>query len=168
MKIHPILSVPVLAMMLSACSGTEEGSPEAGQYQQTVTITDLSFPGMTDEQKKASISQMEEAANSQENGQFCIDQTDHGAQWKEAASQMASAMGGQCETVKDAGSATRLDLKLQCKGTEQGNVEIVMTGASHTQGYESTMSFLMSDPASDQTASLAMTSSGKRTGDCPN
>ncbi|MEM8917319.1 MAG: DUF3617 family protein [Pseudomonadota bacterium] len=156
-----------LTISITACSGQREGSPEAGQYRQTVTITDIDFPGMTEEQKQQTVTQMEAAANIDESALFCLDQANHGAQWKQAASQMANMMGGQCETLKDDGSATRIDTQLRCEGTAQGNVDIAMAGASHTQGYKSTISFQMSDPNSEDTARLAMTSTGERIGDCP-
>lgn len=167
MQMNRVLLAPALTILVTACSGQSEGSPEAGQYRQTVTITDIDFPGMTEEQRQQTVAQMESAANIDESALFCLDQANHGAQWKQAASQMANMMGGQCETLKDDGSATRIDTQLRCEGTAQGNVDITMTGASHTQGYESTISFRMSDPASEDTARLAMTSTGERIGDCP-
>lgn len=167
MQLNRVLLASALTMSITACSGQSEGNPEAGQYRQTVTITDIDFPGMTDEQKQQTVTQMEAAANIEENALFCLDQANHGAQWKQAASQMANMMGGQCETLKDDGSATRIDTQLRCEGTAQGNVDIAMSGASHTQGYESTISFRMSDPNSEDTARLAMTSTGERIGNCP-
>ncbi|MEL6875610.1 MAG: DUF3617 family protein [Pseudomonadota bacterium] len=167
MLMNRALLTPALVLLITACSGQSEGSPEAGQYRQIVTITDIDFPGMTEDQKKQTVAQMESAANIEESALFCLDQANHGAQWKQAASQMANMMGGQCETLKDEGSATRIDTQLRCEGTAQGNVDIAMTGASHTQGYESTISFRMSDPNSEDTARLAMTSTGERIGDCP-
>ncbi|MEO0441132.1 MAG: DUF3617 family protein [Pseudomonadota bacterium] len=167
MQLNRVLLASALTILITACSGQSEGSPEAGQYRQTVTITDIDFPGMTDEQKQQTVTQMEAAANVEESALFCLDQANHGAQWKQAASQMANMMGGQCETLKDDGSATRIDTQLHCEGTAQGNVDIAMTGASHTKGYESTIAFRMSDPNSDDTARLAMTSTGERIGDCP-
>lgn len=167
MQLNRVLMVSALTISITACSGQREGSPEAGQYRQTVTITDIDFPGMTEEQKQQTVTQMEAAANIDESALFCLDQANHGAQWKQAASQMADMMGGQCETLKDDGSATRIDTQLRCEGTAQGNVDITMTGASHTKGYESIIAFRMSDPGSDDTARLAMTSTGERIGDCP-
>ncbi|SIN68759.1 Protein of unknown function [Parasphingorhabdus marina DSM 22363] len=167
MQKNRVLLASALALFVTACSGQSEGSPEAGQYRQTVTITDIDFPGMTEEQRQQTVSQMESAANVEESALFCLDQANHGAQWKQAASQMANMMGGQCETLKDDGSETRIDTRLRCEGTAQGNVEITMTGASHTQGYESKIAFLMRDPNSEDSARLAMTSTGERIGDCP-
>lgn len=161
--LQPLLSVP---LMLAACSGGDEG-PIAGQYQQMVKITELDFPGMSDADKKQTIAQMEQAAGGDTGGLFCMQGRDNGRQWKEAASQMSGVLGGDCETIKDEGSATSMDLEMTCKGTGQGDINIKMTGQAYSEGYDSAMAFVIKDPASDETAKLAMNIGAKRQGDCP-
>ncbi|MEP3224811.1 MAG: DUF3617 family protein [Parasphingorhabdus sp.] len=162
--ILPLLSAP---LMLAACSDSGDGSPIAGQYKQTVKITTLDFPGMTEDVKKRTIAQMERAAGGGTGGLFCMQGNDNGAQWKEAAKQMSGALGGQCETSKDDGSATTIDLEMTCTGTGKGDIGIEMTGQANSQGYESEMSFDIKEPNSGETAKLAMKIGADRQGDCP-
>lgn len=161
----PLLSLP---LMLAACGSGEEGSPIAGEYLQTVKITELDFPGMPEDVKKQTIAQMEQAAGGGTGGLFCMQGGDDGQHWKEAAKQMSGTLGGQCETVKDGGSATSLDLEMTCKGTSTGDIDIKMTGQANSQGYDSEMAFDIKDPNSGEMARLAMTIGAKRQGDCPN
>ena len=158
-----ILSAP---LVLAACSGGD-GSPVEGQYQQSVKITELDFPGMTDDVKANTIKQMEQAAGGGTGGLFCMTGNDGGKQWKQASSQMAQALGGDCETIKDEGSATSIELEMQCTGTAKGDLHVAMNGQANTQGYDSNMAFDMKDPASGETAKLAMEIGAKRVGDCP-
>ncbi|WP_422345912.1 DUF3617 domain-containing protein [Parasphingorhabdus sp.] len=160
----PILSAP---LMLAACGSGGDGSPTAGQYQQTVKITELDFPGMSEEARKNTIAQMERVAGGGTGGLFCMKGDDNGAQWKEAAKQMSGALGGQCETLKDEGSATTIDLEMTCKGTGKGDINIKMSGQANPEGYDSEMAFDIKDPASGETAKLAMNIGAKRQGDCP-
>lgn len=160
----PLLSAP---FMLAACSGGGDGSPTAGQYKQTVKITELDFPGMSEAVKKQTIVQMEQAAGGGTGGLFCMQGGDGGQQWKEAASQMSGALGGNCETTKDEGSANSLDLEMTCKGTGKGDINIQMTGQANPEGYDSSMAFDIKDPASGETAKLAMNIGAQRQGDCP-
>lgn len=160
----PLLSVP---LMLAACSGNGDGSPAAGQYKQTVKITELDFPGMTEDAKKQTIIQMEQVVGSGPASLFCMKGGDDGQQWKEAAKQMSGALGGQCETIKDEGSATSLDLQMTCTGTAKGDINIKMTGQANSEGYDSSMAFDIKDPASDETAKLTMNIGAQRQGDCP-
>ncbi len=160
----PLLSLP---LMIAGCSDSGDGSPEAGQYKQTVKITELDFPGMTEEAKKQTIVQMEQVVGGAAGSLFCMQGDDNGAQWKEAAQQMSGALGGQCETAKNEGSATTIDLEMTCKGTAKGDVSIKMTGQANTQGYDSSMAFDIKDPDSGETAKLAMNIGAQRQGDCP-
>ncbi|WP_109355318.1 DUF3617 family protein [Sphingorhabdus sp. EL138] len=160
----PLLSAP---LMLAACGSGGDGSPTEGEYKQTVKITELDFPGISADVKERTIAQMEQAAGGGTGGLFCMKGGDNGQQWKEAAKQMSGALGGQCETIKDEGSATSLDLEMTCKGTAKGDINIVMTGQANPDGYDSTMSFDIKDPDSGETAKLAMNIGAERQGDCP-
>ena len=162
---HLLIAISA-SFALSAC-GSNDGSPEAGEYQQTVKITELNFPDMTEEVKQQTIIQMEQAAGGGSGGLFCMNGDDGGAQWKQAASQMASTLGGDCETKKDNGSATRLDLEMVCKETAQGDIQISMSGDANKNGYESSMTFDLKHPVSGDTARIAMNIGAKRVGDCP-
>ncbi|MEH6758484.1 MAG: DUF3617 family protein [Parasphingorhabdus sp.] len=159
----PLLAVP---LTLSACSGADEG-PTAGQYKQTVKITELDFPGLSDKAKKQTIVQMEQAAGGGTGGLFCMKGSDDGQQWKEAASQMSGALGGNCDTIKDEGTVTSINLEMTCKGTGKGDMNIKMTGQAHPEGYESAMAFDIKDPDNGETARLAMSIDAQRQGDCP-
>ncbi len=151
--------------ILSACSGGN--TPEAGQYKQSVKITDLDFPGMNDTQRQTTIQQMEQAAGGGTGGVFCMKSNASGEQWKQAASQMSAVLGGNCETTKDEGSATKIDLTMRCTGTGKGDIAVTMTGESNSEGYDSTMSFNIMDPNSGGVATLAMDIGAERIGDCP-
>ncbi len=161
-----LLSLLIVPAALSGCS-SNDGSPREGQYQQTVKITELNFPGMSAEMKAQTIEQMEQAAGGGTAGLSCLVGDDGGEQWKQAASEMSNLLGGECKTIKDEGSTSRMDLEMKCTGTAKGDMAITMTGASHSEGYETAMSFDMSDPASQETAKLAMEINAKRVGDCP-
>lgn len=128
-------------------------------------ITALELPGLQGDAKAEMIRQMEEAGNSV-GSKFCMSAEQGESQWKEAASQMAGLLGGECETVRDEGSANNLDLELQCKGTVQSTVTVIMSGTARSDGYNSQMAFDMSEPGSDEVAKLAMDISAKRVGDC--
>ncbi|GAA0474889.1 hypothetical protein GCM10009096_15590 [Parasphingorhabdus litoris] len=160
----PLLSVP---LMLTACGSGGDGGPTAGQYKQTVKITELDFPGLSEEVKQRTITQMEGVAGGGAGGLFCMEGNDNGQQWKEAAKQMSGALGGQCETIKDEGSATSIDLEMTCKGTAKGDIDIKMSGQAHPEGYDSKMAFDIKDPASGETAKLSMDIGAQRQGDCP-
>lgn len=162
---HLLLAISA-SFVLSAC-GSNDGSPVAGEYQQTVKITELDFPNMTEEVKQQTIVQMEQAAGGGSAGLFCMKGDDGGAQWKQAASQMANTLGGNCETKKDNGSATRIDLEMTCKETPQGDIQISMSGEANSKGYDSSMSFDLKHPVSGDTARIAMNIGAKRVGDCP-
>lgn len=158
----PCLTVP--ALFLSAC-GSQEATPEPGEYQQSVKITELDFPGIEGDAKTKMIEQMEAVGNGPAN-KFCMSAEQGDNQWKEAASQMAGALGGSCETVRDEGSANSLDLEMQCKGTARGDIIVTMTGSARKDGYDSEMSFDMNDPSSDESAKLALEIGAERVGDC--
>lgn len=160
----PLLSA---SLMLAACGSGGDGSPTAGQYLQTVEITQLDFPGLTEDAKKQTITQMERAAGGGSGGLFCMQGDDNGAQWKQAAKQMSGALGGNCETIRNEGSATTIDLEMTCKGTGKGDINIKMSGNANPEGYDSEMAFDIKDPASGETAKLAMNIGAKRQGDCP-
>lgn len=164
MKYRIVLAFTILPFLLTAC-GSKDATPEPGEYQQTVKITELDFPGFSDEDKATMTAEME-AVGSAAGGKFCLDETERG-QWQEASTQMAGVMGGHCETTSDDGTATRMNLKMQCGGTANGDVAVTMTGKSFASGYESTMVFDFDDPASSATAKLALAFTAERLGDCP-
>ena len=163
---YPLTLALCAGSLLAGCS-SGDGSPVEGQYQQTVKITALDFPGITGDAKAETIKQMEQAAGGGTGGLFCMKGNDGGEQWKQASSQMAKALGGQCETLKDEGSATSIDLEMKCSGTAKGEIAIAMTGKANPDGYESSMAFDIVDPNSDETAKLAMDIGAERVGDCP-
>ena len=121
--------------------------------------------GVEGEAKDQMIKQME-SVGSGVGSKFCMSAEQGESQWKEAASQMAGALGGTCETVRDEGSANSLDLEMQCKGTARGDIKVTMTGSARADGYDSQMSFDMTDPGSKETAKLAMEIGAERIGDC--
>lgn len=164
MKYRFITAFTILPLLMSACSSGGEATPEPGEYQQTIKITELDFPGFTEADKAAMTTEME-AVGSAAAGKFCLDGKARG-QWKEASSQMAGVMGGHCDTISDKGTATRMDLKMQCGGTANGDVAVTMTGKSFASGYESRMDFDFADPESKATAKLALEFTAKRLGDC--
>ena len=84
----------------------------------------------------------------------------------ECEPQMAGALGGNCETIRDAGSANTLDLEMLCKGTARGDVTVKMSGTARSDGYDSNMSFDMTDPETGEKAKLAMDIGANRLGDC--
>ncbi|MEP2988076.1 MAG: DUF3617 family protein [Parasphingorhabdus sp.] len=150
--------------ILSAC-GSNAVTPEPGEYQQTVKITTLDFPGIEGDGKAQMIEQME-GLSSGPASKFCMDVEQGANQWKEAASQMAGALGGNCDTIRDEGSANTLDLEMLCKGTARGDVTVKMTGTARSDGYDSNMSFDMADPKTKTKAKLAMDIGANRVGDC--
>lgn len=151
-------------VVLAACSSNET-TPQPGEYQQTVKISKLDFPGIEGDNKKQMIQQMEGLSNGPAS-KFCMDVEQGANQWKEAASQMAVALGGSCETIHDEGSANVLDLEMLCKGTARGDVTVKMTGTARADGYDSTMSFDMIDPDTDEKAKLTMDIGANRLGEC--
>jgi len=163
-KPHKYVLLAGLVTALSAC-GANDGSPREGQYQQTVKITVLDFPGVDGEQKAQLIEQMEAVVSGQA-GLFCMKGNDGGAQWKEASAQMANALGGKCATTKDEGTATRINLEMQCTATAKGDINVTMDGRATTEGYDSSMTFDMKDPANGEVAKLAMNIGAERVGDC--
>lgn len=152
------------AIALAAC-GSNEITPEPGEYQQTVKISKLDFPDIEGDAKAQMIQQMEDLSNGPAS-KFCMDVEQGANQWKEAASQMAVALGGSCETIRDEGSANTLDLEMLCKGTTRGDVTVEMTGTARVDGYDSTMSFDMVDPSTKEEAKLAMDIGANRLGEC--
>ncbi len=164
--IKHLKTISILAgvTILAAC-GSNEATPEPGEYQQSMKITALELAGLEGDAKAEMIRQMEEAGNSI-GTKFCMSAEQGESQWKEAASQMAGLLGGNCETVRDEGSANSLDLELQCKGTAQGDVIVTMTGTAKSDGYDSQMAFDMKNPENGETNKLAMDIGAKRVGDC--
>jgi Protein of unknown function (DUF3617) len=150
--------------VLVAC-GSNAATPEPGEYQQTVKITALDFPGIEGDAKTQMIEQMEGLSSGQAS-KFCMNVEQGANQWKEAASQMAGALGGNCDTIRDDGSANTLDLEMRCKGTARGDVTVKMTGTARSDGYDSNMSFDMADPETGEKAKLAMDIGANRLGDC--
>lgn len=161
LKIMPALASVAL---LAAC-GSNDVTPEPGEYQQTVKISALDFPGVEGDAKAQTIEQME-ALSSGPDSKFCMNVEQGANQWKEAASQMAGALGGNCDTIRDEGSANKLDLEMLCKGTPRGDVTVKMTGTARSDGYDSNMSFNMTDPETGEKAKLAMDIGANRLGDC--
>ncbi len=155
----------ILATCLLAACGNNEITPEPGEYQQTVKITELGFPGLEGEARSQMIEQME-AVGSGPESRFCMESEEGEGQWKEAASQMAGVLGGNCETTRDGGSASRLDVEMQCRGTALGDIKVTMAGTARTDGYDSQMAFDISNPQADQSSRLAMEIGAKRIGDC--
>lgn len=160
----PLLSLPLL---LAACGESGDGGPVAGQYKQTVKITELDFPGLPEDMKQRTIATMENSALGNSDGLFCMQGNDDGQQWKEAAKQMSGALGGECTTQRDEGSATTIDLEMTCTATGKGNIAIKMTGEANPEGFDSEMAFDIEEPKSGTKAKLAMTIGAKRQGDCP-
>ena len=161
-----LLPTLIASLALTSCS-SGDGSPVEGQYKQTIKITELDFPGMTGSVKAQTIKQMEQVAGGGTDGLFCMEGDDGGRQWKQASSQMASALGGKCTTIRDEGSATSIDLEMKCTGTAKGDLHVIMSGEANSQGYDSSMAFEMKDPANGETARLAMDLGAERVGDCP-
>ncbi len=95
---RPMTKAPaclILATCLLAACGNNETTPEPGEYQQTVKITELGFPGLEGEARSQMIEQME-AVGSGPESRFCMESEEGEGQWKEAASQMAGVLGGNC------------------------------------------------------------------------
>jgi len=110
-------------MVILASCGSNEATPEPGEYQQSMKITALELAGVEGDAKVEMIRQMEEAGNSI-GSKFCMSAEQGESQWKEAASQMTRLLGGDCETIRDGGSANVLDLEMKCTGAAQGNVSV--------------------------------------------
>jgi len=53
MKYRFITAFTILPLLMSACSSGGEATPEPGEYQQTIKITELDFPGFTEADKAA-------------------------------------------------------------------------------------------------------------------
>lgn len=149
---------------LSAC-GSNADTPEPGEYQQSMKITTLELAGVEGDAKAEMIRQMEEAGNSV-GTKFCMSAELGENQWKEAASQMTRLLGGDCETIRDGGSANILDLEMKCTGAAQGNVSVTMSGSARADGYESQMFFEIENPENGESNQLAMDIDAKRIGDC--
>jgi len=55
----PIFSLPLLLAACGAGSSKEAGSPVAGEYRQTLKITEFNMPGFAGEEKQRNIDEME-------------------------------------------------------------------------------------------------------------
>ena len=165
-KIWTISGVAVGISVLAAC-GVSEVTPEPGEYEQIMKITTLELPGLNDDSRDEMIRQMEDAGNSV-GTKFCMSAEQGANQWKEAASQMAGLLGGECDSIHDKGSANKLDLEMLCKGTARGDVTVTMKGTARADGYDSQMTFDMTDPHTAEKATLAMDIGANRLGDCAN
>ena len=159
----PILSLPLLLAACGAESSKEAGSPIAGEYRQILKITEFDMPGFKGEEKQHNIDEMEKLAGGDEGQKICLK---GGEQWKEAGTQMATMLGGNCLTNAESDTDATFELRMQCKATANGDVNILMTGQSHTAGYAVKMTFDMQDPNSSATAKLAMAIDAERVGDC--
>lgn len=165
-KIFKIIGMAVGVVTLNAC-GANDATPEPGEYQQSMKITKLELPGLDEDSSAEMIRQMEDAGNSI-GTKFCMSAEQGANQWKEAASQMAGLLGGECDTIRDKGSANTLDLEMLCKATARGDVTVTMNGTARSDGYDSQMSFNMTDPKTAEKATLAMDIGANRLGDCAN
>ncbi len=162
-------AVPFLAL-LAACGGNSEnggsadGQPAPGLYTQKIKITDIEFPDMTEESKKAIVTQMEQAAG---NGQtFCMGKQDT-PDWKQAVEHMSKGMGGTCTELERKGNETSLDLHMQCKGTAKGDLDMKFAAKATESSFNAKIDYNFTDPNSTDTAKLVIESSAERTGDCP-
>jgi hypothetical protein len=167
-KLAPCLAAFTL-FSLAACGGassdnsTSAGGPQPGMYQQVVKVTTLEFPGMTADMKRQTIQQMEQGTAG---GSFCIGSGED-RDWKEAAKDISSSLGGQCTEVKNVGSSTSVDMEMNCKNTANGDATIKLNGSASGDGYKVVMDTAFVDPRTNESAKVAFDISAKRQGDCP-
>ncbi len=168
MAIRLILAAGAASLALAACGSAEEEKPRKGKYQPEFELTELDFPGMTDEIKEQARESLQISFASQVGAARCI-RSSQGEDWKEAASDLSKGLGGTCETTRDEGTDTTADLQVKCTDTRMGEEVIVnMKGAAESESFSMDVDFELGNiPGTNgQSGKMGMKISAKRVGDC--
>jgi Protein of unknown function (DUF3617) len=119
----PLLAaMPLLALVLTACSGKADGELNPGNWKQTVTIKSIDAPKAPPQARQA-LARMAGKTESQES---CMGPVDA----KEGVKGMSKALqqGGQCEVQAFDTKGGKISGKLACKLSAAGSSTIEMGG----------------------------------------
>lgn len=167
MKLSHIIASVSAATLLTACGGAStDGSLQDGEYAQSITVTNVDFPGMDDSMRDQIKAQMQQQAGAQMGENICIDGRNGSLDWKELSKGMAQGIGGQCEETKNEGTETTVSLAMTCQIPGAGEGKITLEGAAEADSFSADLNMKMDMPNSEELANIDMKMDVKRVGEC--
>lgn len=149
----------VAGVALAGCGGSNS-TLKAGQYEMTMTMTDVQVPGAPPEMLEQMKAQM--AAQGEQKQQQCVTEADVANMGNKMGS--AGAQGGNCNFSKSTFAGGTIDIAGTCQAPT-GNVSIGLNGTHNTDSWDAAMTVDINAGAQQIKATGKMV--GRRVGDCP-